>query len=314
MYGGTREIDYINANELLNSVSQEQLFFKYLGIYPEIGKKYLSPFRKDNNPGCRFVWHSGLLFFVENQMFNGKLYWSITDVIKYFKNCSFIEALNIIAREEKVEIIKKQDAIKYISKGRPDIRFTYKEWPKANLFGLSNEVLQKENVYLVTDYWTTTRSKQFVKNGIHNPRKILTIAYYFPDSGHTKLYFPYVTENKWFSNCDTSDIFGKYKIEYYSKTFDFIIITKSQKDRLILDYHFNLPSIATQNEGSYLNDSFVSYIKDKFKTVYILYDNDYTGITSAKNLSDKYGLSILTVPGENKDIYEFAKNNNLITT
>ncbi len=105
MYGGSA-LEYIDAQELLNSVSQEQLFFKHLGIYPVIGKFFYSPFRKDKSPGCRFIWHSGFLYFVDNARFNNKLYWSIIDVIRYYNNCSFKEALHVIAREVKINFRK----------------------------------------------------------------------------------------------------------------------------------------------------------------------------------------------------------------
>lgn len=54
---------YINKDELLNVISQEQVFLNYLGIYPDLNKKYKSPFRKDSDPGCRFVWYSRITVF-----------------------------------------------------------------------------------------------------------------------------------------------------------------------------------------------------------------------------------------------------------
>lgn len=312
MYKGTVDTEYINANELLNSVSQELLFFKYLGIYPETGKYYLSPFRKDNSPGCRFIWHSGLLYFVENSMFNGKLYWSIIDVVKYLKGCSYIQALNIIAKEENINIREKEE--KSYNRKRPEIRFNYKPWESNNLFELPNDILQKENTYLVTDYWITNKEGQFIKNGIHNPRKSVTIAYHFPDSNHVKLYFPFEEENRWFSNCDNRDVFGKYMLDYYKTISDYLVITKSQKDRLTLFYHFNIPTIATQNEGSYFEETFIDNVKNSFSNVYILFDNDNSGKIAASALSEKYGLTIINVPEDDfnsKDIYEYKKNNTL---
>lgn len=302
MYNGTIA-EYIDANELINSVSQEQLFFKHLGIYPVIGKFFHSPFRKDRNPGCRFEWRSGLLCFVDNARFNGKLYWSIFDIIKYVHNCSFKEALHIIAKEERIEIVRDD---KYISKKRPEIRFDYDPWPEDNMFMLSNDILEKEYVFKVKDYWTTSKDGNFCKNCLHNPKKTLTIAYYFPDSDHVKLYFPEKSEDRWYSNCSIQDVFGKYKIEYYSRITDKLIITKSQKDRLFLDYHYGLASIATQNEGSYFDDDFIDMIKSKFSEITVLYDNDEAGIAASINLCERYGFKKMFLEGA-KDVYECTK-------
>lgn len=302
MYRGT-VAEYIDATELINNVSQEQLFFKHLGIYPVIGKFFYSPFRKDKSPGCRFVWHSGLLYFVDNAKFNGKLYWSIFDVIKYVNGCSFKEALHIIATEERIQVVRED---KYISRKRPEIRFDFESWQEDNIFMLSNEVLQKEHVYRVTDYWTTTKEGGFCKNCFHNPKKTLTIAYHFPDSNHVKLYFPEKKEDKWYSNCSIQDVFGKYKIDYYSRNTETLIITKSQKDRLFLDYHYGFASIATQNEGSYFDEDFIENIKAKFSRIIVLYDNDETGVAASINLCEKYGFERFFLD-DAKDIFEHTK-------
>ncbi len=174
------------------------------------------------------------------------------------------------------------------------------------MFDLSNEVLQKEYIYLVTDYWTTNKEGNFCKNGIHNPKKTLTIAYYFPDSNHVKLYFPNELENKWYSNCSIQDVFGKYKLDYYKTISNRLVITKSQKDRIFLDYHYNIPAIATQNEGSYFDPVFIDELKGSFNEIYVLYDNDEAGIAASINISQKYGLDRLEL-NAGKDIYEMTQ-------
>lgn len=143
----------INYTDIINSVSQEDLFLKYLGIYPELNKNFYSPFRHDRSPGCRFKWYNGLLYFVENTMFNKKLYWTIFDIIQYFNGCSFKESLYIISNDfdikHNIGLVSRKSTISE----RPDIRFTFKEWNEDNLFNLSGEILEKELVFLVDDYW-----------------------------------------------------------------------------------------------------------------------------------------------------------------
>lgn len=299
------QAQYYDINEILFSVNQEDLFFNYLGILPNKNGRFHSPFRSDKDPGCRFTYYSGILYLVENTMFNGKLYWSIIDCMKYLFNMSVNQCLETIALDYK--ITTKQSFIKNekLPKDRPEIRFSFKKW-EDNIFDLPNDVLIKENVFLVEDYWIG-RNGNFTKNVTHNPRKTLCVAYYFPKSNHTKLYFPEEKENRWFSNCDVYDIFGFDKINYYLEQDNKkIIITKSQKDRLILDYHLGQNAIALQNEGCLIPPEFIETIK-KFHEQFILFDNDKTGIEMSKKISEKYNFKQLFLH-TGKDIYEIFKN------
>jgi len=293
----------INYTDIINSVSQEDLFLKYLGIYPDLNKNYYSPFRHDRSPGCRFKWYNGLLYFVENTMFNKKLYWSIFDIIQYFNGCSFKESLYIISNDfdikRQTEFVSRKNTITK----RPDIRFTFKKWNDNNLFNLPGGILEKELVYLVDDYWIS-KEDEYKKNYIHNPKKTTTIAYYFPKSNHVKLYFPEQFDYRWYSNCDIHDVFGMDMVDYYSSIDDNLIITKSQKDRLTLNYHLGYQSIALQNEGSYLPEDFINYLKSIFSKIYLLFDNDVSGIESSKKISEKYNFNELYLDIDTKDIYD----------
>lgn len=284
--------------EILKTLDHRQLFSKYLGIYPEFGKKYLSPFRNDKSPGCRFELRSGLLYFVENTAFQGRLRWSIFDIVMYFHKCGFEECLEIISNDIDPAEVPQQ--IHY-HKQPFRINFTYKDWPSENMFYLPNDILQKENVFLVDDYWTG--SLEMRKNNIYNPKTNLTVAYYFPETDHTKLYFPEQENFKFSTNCNSSDIHGKNKIEYYRhRDRSHIIITKSQKDRLVLDYHCGYNAIAVLNEGCHLDPSFIKELKEKFLSVYVLFDNDDTGRKMSKIFSEKYG--IFEIKLNEKDPYE----------
>ena len=189
-----------------------------------------------------------------------------------------------------------------IYKLKTQIRFTYKEFT-TNIFNLDNAELNRENIYLVQDYWIQEKGEWF-KNKYHNPNKIDTIAYYFPDTNHVKLYWPN-QEFRWYSNCSNQDIFGLNKLIYYSTITNKLIITKSQKDRIFLDYHLGIPSIALQNEGSYIPDNIRSMIDDLFDTKILLFDNDYTGIDISNKLSEKYQWENRIMECEYKDVYEF---------
>lgn len=301
-YPNSRRI--LTREEILQSVSQESVFFSYLGIYPQLGKKYHSPFRKDSNPGCRFEYKNGRLVFVENTRFNNKLYWDIFDVVMYANRCNFYGARRILSGE-KTDLTVQQKH--YQAKTKPQIRFSYADFPNNNLFGISNQLLQKEHIYLVTDYYIRYAG-DWIKNSIHDPKTTLCIAYYFPKTKNVKLYFPEQLENRWFSTCSAEDIFGWDKIDYYASYSDLLIITKSQKDRIYLDYHLEFPAIALQNEGCYLSDESMEILKSKFKTLVLVFDNDNTGFNLAERFSIKYDIPYLILDYSVKDIYEACQS------
>lgn len=292
---------HYDKNEILNTISQEMVFFTYFGFYPQIGKLFLSPFRTDKNPGCRFVYKNQRLYFIENTRFNNKLYWDIFDVVQYYNSCSFGEACKILSGVVPDNATVKQKV--QLEKLRPEIRFTYMDFPEDNLFGVSNENLRKEHIYLVKDYFIKT-GKEWIKNGLHNPSETICIAYYFPKSKNTKLYFPQKTEYRWFSNCGVDDIFGFDKVAHYAQSHSTLIISKSQKDRIYWDYHLNYAAVAVQNEGCNIPEAAMNYFKSLFKRIIIVFDNDFTGYKQARILSQKYDIEYCIVETSANDIYD----------
>jgi hypothetical protein len=290
----------ISVNDI-KRLDQESMFFNYLGIKPD-NRKHYSPFRKDNNPGCTFKWYNGLLYFMDNGSFNGKLSWSIIDVVMYQNNCTFVQALEILSKDYKpAQMAFDTTYQKSYSRLPLQIRFKPKNF--ENLFGFSQQVLEKEHVYIVDDYWIGRNDMK--QNIVHNPKTNITVAYHFPNSDHVKLYWPELKENRFYSNCNIYDVFGYDKIDYYQSIDDrYLIITKSQKDRLVLDYDLGFNSIAVQNEGCSIPDDIINKIRSKFEYIYLLYDNDETGKIQSKKISEEYGFINLNLI-KYKDPYQW---------
>ena len=282
MFNGSQKFPYRSIKHFLNNYDQELLFLKYTGIYPDTKKRYHSLFRSDNTPGCRFEWRSGVLYFVDNRGYNGTLYFDIVGVICNMHNVSIPKAINMIETEN---IPNYNINYNRRDKEMPEIRFKYAEWPIDNYFGILPGFLLNENVYLVSDYWIKENGIWYY-NHIHNPKETLTIAYHFPETNSTKLYWPMKTNFRWYSNCTQDNVYGEFKIgQYLERDNSLIVITKSQKDRLILDYYCNIAAIAPQSETTLLNIETLNKCRE-FKRQVILYDNDETGIKYANKLSE----------------------------
>ncbi len=292
----------IDWKKTLNNTDQYSVFRELLGYTPDLTKRYISPFREDKTPGCRFIWKDDILCLVENTKYKNRLYWNIFHTFMELKNCSFVEAVRLINKKEfsKTTITRQP-----VYKTRPEIKFTYSEFPKNNLFFLDNEILNKENIYYVKDYWIGNQG-DWKKNGL-NTKDNICIAYFFPNTNHVKLYFPYSKTNKWYSNCSTEDIFGFSQL---SKFGDGLIITKSQKDRITLKYLFGVKEevIALQNEGCLIPDNIIDNLKLRFKKISLLFDNDEEGIRQSEKLSELYGFEQIKIQGSYKDPYAFYTN------
>jgi len=301
MFSGVKPT-FRRTQDVLAVISQEDVFYQYLGIYPDLHGRFKSPFRVDRDPGCRFKWHSGILYFIENRGFNDKLYWSCIDVVQYVKQCSYQEALEILYLKHQSPV-KIQTVVEEIF--IPEIRFEKKQWT-SNLYNLSGEILEKENVFLVKNYWIKFKNG-WARNSIHHPDRTTVIAYYFPDTNHVKLYFPFESENRWYSNCSNRDIFGWHKLKYYHTKSDTLYIAKSGKDRLMLDYFIGVSAIALQNEGCYIPDDLLLELTALFPRIIFLYDSDIPGITQSQKLSSMYKFENKIVDIKPKDPYEWIK-------
>lgn len=297
-----QEIQNVDYKELINNISQEEVFQSLLGYYPNLYQKVKSPFRSDKTPGCRFEWKNGYLCLVENTKYKNRLYWNIFYTCMELNSCTFAESVRIISKGRYKGISKP------VYKDKLTIRFTYDKWEDSNLFNLPNDILIKEHTFLVKDYWAG-RNGYWKKNFYSSS---LCIAYHFPETDRVKLYFPetLIPEEKWYSNCTNNEIFGYSSLDKYG---DLLIITKSQKDRLTLKYHYLYNNvIAVQNEGCYIPDNIVQDLKLRFKQIIIIFDNDATGLEKSKLLAKKYGFENRIIRSEFKDPYEMYINKQTI--
>ena len=93
------------------------------------------------------------------------------------------------------------------------------------------------------------------------------------------------------------------------KSGDFIIITKAQKDEMLL-YEYGIPAVAPCSENEFLSDAQYKKIKSRFKHCILLWDNDLPGISAANKIRKKYpDLEVVFLPikGPDKDISDFRK-------
>ena len=286
---------YIDVKEIYER--ENEVFFNFLGYHPNLNKKFLSPFRKDKRAGCYFKYKYNKLFFVDNKGFNGKIFFDCISLVQtLFPGIDYYNILELIADRTNLErkTIDFKQLKEYHNSYVPEIRFKYQKWDNNSWFYKEHEIcstyLERQPCYSVQKYWTNSREDRLLRK---NKYGFPAIAYYFKDTNHTKLYFPESSTIKWFSTCNNEDLFGFHRINDYLFNRKALIITKSAKEDLILNFHYNANTVALQSETIPIKkDNIFKALPHKllkilpeFKEVFVWFDNDATGHKNGKILT-----------------------------
>lgn len=305
--------DKITRELILSKVSEENLMEHYLGLPVKKGI-FKSPLRADNNPTCSFGRDNyGRLIFKD---FSGDFYGDAFEVVKRIYHVPYYEALNIIANDFGIRkfnhLNKNPPKIEYTNSKFDDSKnteirikvkpFTKKELEWWNQFGITEEVLKKYNVYSCEDlflngyYLTSSSETDYI------------FAYYkgtIDGVEYFRIYCPLRKHFRFLSNWTSTMIQGAQQLP---KNGDFIVITKSMKDVMVLST-FNIPSIAPNSETLFLTEEQYDKIKKRFKRIILFYDNDLAGISNMNKIRKKFkDIECVWIPRKySKDISDFYK-------
>lgn len=293
---GITKRGYISKNNLLKYVSEKDIFELVFGFKPEEFDYVVSPFREDRNAGCRFFYSlSGKLKFEDfgSQIYiRGKRMINLDcfDVVQlYFKLPNLYETLKFIQNKllkgEMVEVTpqeiiqpKKKESLEILIETREFNLLDKEFW--YGRYQISKENLLEDKVFPISKH--KILNSQRYGNYVSHAR---TLSYCFTDfeSGNKKIYRPNETKRpRFISSCVPDDIGNIRKIDYKR---DNLVITKSYKDCRVLTNN-GLNVIWLQNEVTIPNLDLLLPICYQFKNVDILFDNDNTGRTQAKVISD----------------------------
>ena len=108
---------------------------------------------------------------------------------------------------------------------------------------------------------------------------------------------------KWLSNAKMDTVQGFKQLKYEKDT---LIITKSLKDVMAL-WELEYEAIAPQAETTHLDSNVLKDIVNKYKNIYILFDNDSAGIFGAETLQKKIPNSrLIFIPTEEFQCKDFT--------
>ncbi len=293
MFGSSVQI---NRKFILEHLSQEDIFHKYLGIFPILKKQYRNPLRTDNNPTCSFYYNpQGILKFRDHNTRDNFDCFNIVQIL--YRNqfdtarSSFQQALEIIAAdfglttktaihietrplpEEQLLKVKKKTSIQIAT-----IQWTKKHINYWSQFGITQETLDYFRVYPISHAW--------VDGGLiySYQSNDLGFAYDF-GNGDFKLYFPNRKSYRFIQNIGSI-------LQGYAQlpSDDFVlVITKSYKD-VISMRQFGIYAVAPVSESVLLTDKQFEDLSNRFFHIFSLMDRDRAGFRAAINLKNTYNI------------------------
>lgn len=298
------------------SMSDRDILSRYIGI-TRLPCKIQSPLREnDRNPS-----------FLMNEK-NDKVYWydfglgeggSLFDLLCRLWNVDYKEAvlkiyLDTASRIPRFSLIRKyKGKVSIVSDSTIKVRTReWKDWDIEfwNSFGISKKFCEWANVHPVSHAFFTKKDPDTGKEyTVTVPMDKYAYAYFEWKDGKEsiKLYQPYSQTMKWLSKHDSS-VWDLWKQAFKwadTRSDEAVIITSSRKDAMCLWENLGIPAMSLQGEGYLPKPQVMQQVLDRFKNVYIWYDNDFThehdnpGQDNAKKLIELYPkLQNIVIPSE----------------
>lgn len=304
----------ITKEELLDKISELDILNHYFGI------KYVpciisSPLRVDRHPsfglyskdGSKILWtdlktkEGGGIFDLLGR------YWgeSYSDVLAHiWEDSSKIKQIDGYGELGVPRIVQHKDYDPTF-----DLQCKVREWKKHDLdywgsYGIGLEWLKLADIYPVSYKIVTKNGNRMV---FPCDRYAYAYVEYKDNKVTIKIYQPFNKAGfKWSGNHNRSVISLWTKVPEYG---DRICICASMKDALCLWANTGIPAIALQGEGYGISDTAVSELKRRYKRVYILLDNDETGLVDGVKLASSTGFTNLVLPqfDGGKDVSDLMK-------
>ena len=305
----------ITKKLILSRFSEEQLMEYYLHLPVKKGL-FRSPLRRDKQPTCSFYRNkSGTLIFKD---FATGQHLNVFDVVQSIFKCNYFESLRIIANDfgivrdsalrknpGKINLnpIKIKD--KEISKIQIEVQeFTDSELKWWGKYGISKDILKRFDVYSCKHVFLN--DQLFAESQQHCP----IFGYYGKKYQGLELwrcYFPKRTSFRFITNWPSKKIQGYDQLPKKGKL---LVITKSMKDSMCL-YSCGITACAPNSENLFIPDKVLEDLKNRFKNIVVLYDNDRPGLYNmAKIRKEHPELTYVFIPKKygSKDISDFYKD------
>lgn len=285
-------------------VSDRELASRYLGI-KTIPCALQSPLRDDDiNPSFSLRERDGIVFWKD--FGTGETGTIITLLARLWGvdyNGALLKlSIDYQSRLPSSTLLRRyKGTVKLINDSTLKVKVReWKDWDKEywNSYGISIEMCKRCNVHPIShSFFTYKDSASGLTRTSCIPMDKYAYAYFEWKDGKEsiKLYQPFSQRMKWLSKHDASvwDLW-KQAFQWAEKDNSAVILTSSRKDAMCLWEQLHIPSMSLQGEGYVPKPQVMKQVFDKFRHVYIWYDNDFThkegnpGQDNARKLCEAY--------------------------
>lgn len=346
----------LNKDFILSKISQIKIFSVYLGISEfdiqnciDTGDLIISPLRYDKHPTCGFKYdNKGKLKFKD---FAGFIWGDCFDIAAYVLSYTYNKDININNKRDFIFVLKhialtfsniiygteKDNNIEKdlsngrnnIKKSKPIIEFVIREWNKYDIKywengGVDINWLNINFIYAVDQYYINRKTNPHPKYFYNKNDPCYAYITGRDNKGihDVKLYFPKRDKHNTKFITNYNHLEGIYNLE--RDDYDYIVITKSTKDRVALSKmlwsmlsftgELQQAKIGTINipaENYKLSTAEYYWLYNKLaikdsKRIVCLMDNDKSGYLEAIYLRNEFGMLPIYIPKiyNAKDFFE----------
>ena len=311
------------VESVMSGIDETSLISYYLPELSCIPEVICSPLRRDEHPSFRVYSPDGKR--IRYYDFGTREKGGIIDLIMNMFHLSLAEALEKIQKDsidsnrriqltnnttKKLKIRSDVASFQIRTQMRSWEDWDFEYWdsygvPKRWL--LSADIYPISYIFIVseTGYVKTVQADKYAYTFIEKKDGIIS----------EKVYQPYNKEGlKWRSGHDSSvwDLWTRLPASGNS-----VIITSSRKDALCIWAQAGIPSVSLQSEGMRIKPQVIQELKNRFKKVFVLYDNDIqsqinTGRIDGKKIADEFGVIQIEIPSiygckDTSDLYHKYK-------
>ena len=288
--------DILHTDTILEKITEFDIFKYYCSVFIELNKKFCSELREDRKPSASVVTYNGNLLYKDfghpEHTFNCFGY------VQFKYGITFTDALVKISSDFNLRLAITNGATQsktpklygkqIVDKKVTIIKIKVRDWDTndANFwkpFNISKKILCTFVVKPISYYWIN-----------ENRFKAKTPTYAFRFNNKFKIYAPYETNNKWFSNTNKNIVQGYDQLPDKGNV---LYITSSLKDVMCL-HAMQLRGIALQSEMQLPSKLQMQLLQGRFKKIVIFYDNDTPGQSMAAKICSEYNLDNLYIPND----------------
>lgn len=310
-----RKIEFLTPESILKRVSEYDIYRYYIGRDFPINKPFKSvlPGRKDDTPSLIVGNKSGFLYHFDfgDSRYRGNCFnfvQQMTGALTHYDALIRIDKdlkLGILDKDihgNYKEIIASYKKPESIEKTKPPTiiqvrskKFDLTELKYWESYYQSEEDLKRENIYSVKELYVNKQRFSI------SPTEMV-FGYLYDDKW--KIYRPFTKNKKmkWLTNVPIYTMDGLENIKSCKKA----IITKSKKDKMVLQKIFPcVCSVQAENIAA-INEENLTYLKKNSKEQYVNFDSDPPGKKNSWEYTAAFDMKHINVPDEYLPIKDFA--------